>query len=159
MGGIVVENDVDRLAGRDLALDSIEKGDEFEVAVALHADALPRRTEANHEFRFLPVDAVGHAIGFRPGLHDLEPEAATRLVRVIVGVAVMLRLDPLFAIGVWLQFLDNLAGEHQFFLFADTARIRLTLPVDRGYRGYTLCGHNALGFWCLRGKRYPCQRP
>jgi hypothetical protein len=29
---------LDRLAGRDLALDNIEKADEFEVAVALHAE-------------------------------------------------------------------------------------------------------------------------
>ena len=37
VGGIVVEDDVDRLASRDLALDGIEKADEFEMAVALHA--------------------------------------------------------------------------------------------------------------------------
>jgi hypothetical protein len=30
---------VDYLAGRDLALDGIEKADEFDVAVALHATA------------------------------------------------------------------------------------------------------------------------
>src|SRR5499433_2146154 len=35
--GIVVKHRVDHLAGRDLALDGIEKADEFEVAVALHA--------------------------------------------------------------------------------------------------------------------------
>ena len=39
MGGIIVEDDMDRLASRDLALDSIEEADEFEVAVALHAAA------------------------------------------------------------------------------------------------------------------------
>jgi hypothetical protein len=39
VGGIVVEDDVDRLASRDLALDSIEEADEFEMAVALHAAA------------------------------------------------------------------------------------------------------------------------
>src|SRR5437868_3273283 len=37
VGGIVVEDHVDRLVGRDLALDGIEKADEFEMAVALHA--------------------------------------------------------------------------------------------------------------------------
>ncbi|HEX3419154.1 MAG TPA: hypothetical protein VHT21_22545 [Stellaceae bacterium] len=55
----------------------------------------------------------------------LYPEAATRLVRVVVGAAVMVRLDPLFVIGVRLQFLDNLVGEHQFFLSPDTARYAL----------------------------------
>jgi hypothetical protein len=39
VGGIVVEHCVDRLASRDLALDGIEKADEFEVAMALHAAA------------------------------------------------------------------------------------------------------------------------
>ena len=37
VGGIVVEHRVDQLAGRDVALDGIEKADEFVVAVALHA--------------------------------------------------------------------------------------------------------------------------
>jgi hypothetical protein len=39
VGGVVVEHRVDHLAGDDLALDGIEKTDEFEVAVALHAAA------------------------------------------------------------------------------------------------------------------------
>ena len=37
MGSIVVEDHMDRLVGRHLALDSIEKADEFLVPVALHA--------------------------------------------------------------------------------------------------------------------------
>jgi len=39
MRSIVVEHRVDHLAGRDFALDGIEKADEFAVAVALHAAA------------------------------------------------------------------------------------------------------------------------
>jgi len=39
MGGVVVEDDVDRLVGGNLALDSVEKADEFDMAVALHAAA------------------------------------------------------------------------------------------------------------------------
>ena len=39
VGGVVVEDDMDQLASRDLALDGIEKADEFDVAVALHAAA------------------------------------------------------------------------------------------------------------------------
>ena len=34
VGGVVVEHRVDHLAGRDFALDGIEKADEFAVAVA-----------------------------------------------------------------------------------------------------------------------------
>ena len=45
VGGVVVENDMDRLASRDLALDGIEKADEFEVAMALHAAADYRAVE------------------------------------------------------------------------------------------------------------------
>ena len=33
VGGVVVEDDMDQLASRDLALDGIEKADEFDVAV------------------------------------------------------------------------------------------------------------------------------
>ena len=39
VGGVVVEDDVDRLAGRDVAFDGIEKADEFDMAVTLHAAA------------------------------------------------------------------------------------------------------------------------
>ena len=39
VGGVVVEDDVDRLVVGNLALDSVEKADEFDVAVALHAAA------------------------------------------------------------------------------------------------------------------------
>ncbi len=45
VGGIVVEHRVDQLAGRDLALDGIEKADEFAVAVALHTAADHRPVE------------------------------------------------------------------------------------------------------------------
>ena len=45
VGGIVVEDDVDDLAGRDLALDGIEKADEFLVAVLLSAFADHRAFE------------------------------------------------------------------------------------------------------------------
>ena len=38
--GIIVENDVDRLVGGDLALNGVEKADEFAVTVALHAVAV-----------------------------------------------------------------------------------------------------------------------
>src|SRR5438132_5817084 len=43
--GVVVEHRVDHLAGGDLALDGIEKADEFAVAVALHAAADHRAVE------------------------------------------------------------------------------------------------------------------
>jgi hypothetical protein len=37
--GVVIKHRVDHLAGGDAALDGIEKADEFDVAVALHAAA------------------------------------------------------------------------------------------------------------------------
>jgi hypothetical protein len=39
VGGVAVEDDMDRPIGRDVALDSIEEENELEVAVALHAAA------------------------------------------------------------------------------------------------------------------------
>jgi hypothetical protein len=39
MGGVVIEDDVDRLVGGNLAFNGIEKADEFDMAVALHAAA------------------------------------------------------------------------------------------------------------------------
>src|SRR5829696_3558695 len=39
VGGVVVEDDVDDLAGRDLCLDGVEEADELLVPVALHAVA------------------------------------------------------------------------------------------------------------------------
>ena len=39
VGGIVVEDDVDGLAGWDLALDGVQKADELLMPVALHAAA------------------------------------------------------------------------------------------------------------------------
>src|ERR1700739_3059576 len=45
VGGIVVEDDVDRLVGNNPALDSVEKADEFDMAVALHAAAVDGAVE------------------------------------------------------------------------------------------------------------------
>ena len=39
VGGIVIDNGVDQLAGRHLALNGVQKADELLVAVALHAAA------------------------------------------------------------------------------------------------------------------------
>jgi len=39
VGGVVVEDDVDRLVVGNLALEGVEKADEFDMAVALHAAA------------------------------------------------------------------------------------------------------------------------
>ncbi len=45
VGGIVVEDDMDRPIGRDLALDSIEEANKFEMAMPLHAAVETRRIE------------------------------------------------------------------------------------------------------------------
>ena len=39
VGGVVVEDDVDDLAGRHLGLDRVEEADELLMAVALHVAA------------------------------------------------------------------------------------------------------------------------
>ena len=75
VGGIVVENDVDRPVGRDLALDGIEKADEFEMPVAL-AIARPVQwvawcggaVQVNATTRAV----VSAAIGALPGLRVLS---------------------------------------------------------------------------------------
>lgn len=45
VGGVVVEDDLDHLAGRNLAFDRIEKTNEFLMAVLLHATADYRAVE------------------------------------------------------------------------------------------------------------------
>ena len=66
MGGIVVEHRMDQLAGRDFALDGVEKADEFAVAVALHAAAADGAVE--HAERgeqggsAVPLVIVGHGL-------------------------------------------------------------------------------------------------
>jgi hypothetical protein len=40
VGGIIVEDDMDRPIGRDLTLDSIKKANEFEMAVALQRSGI-----------------------------------------------------------------------------------------------------------------------
>ena len=66
VGGIVVEHDVDRLAGRDLALDGVEKADELYVAVALHAapdDAAVEQAEGGEQGGdAVPLVIVGHRL-------------------------------------------------------------------------------------------------
>src|SRR5207342_1090108 len=71
VGGVVVEHRVDQLASWDLALDGIEKADEFEVAMALHAAADHRAVE--HAER---GEQGGGAVPFVIVRHGL---AATRL--------------------------------------------------------------------------------
>ena len=39
MGGVVIEDGVDRLVGRRRAFDGVEEADEFLMGVALHATA------------------------------------------------------------------------------------------------------------------------
>src|SRR5215469_9969545 len=64
VGGIVVEDNVDQLAGRDLALDGIEEADEFAMPVALHAatnDGAVEHTERGEQRRgAMPLVVMGH---------------------------------------------------------------------------------------------------
>ena len=71
VGGIVVEDDMDQLARRDLALDGIEKADELAVAVALHAAANYRAVEhaegGEQRGSAVPLVIVRHGLA-APGL-------------------------------------------------------------------------------------------
>ena len=64
MGGVVVEDRVDRLAGWNLALDGVEKADELLMPVALHVAADHRAVEDVHRGeqrrRAVPPIVVGH---------------------------------------------------------------------------------------------------
>ena len=75
VGGIIVEDDVDELASRGLALDSIAKTNEFEVAVALHAAANHRAVE-----REVPAGKIIHAILDNYATHK-HPKVRDWLVR------------------------------------------------------------------------------
>ena len=71
MGGVVVEDDVDRLVGGNLALDSVEKADEFDVAVVLHAaadDGAVEHAEGGEQGGgAVPLVVMGHGLA-APGL-------------------------------------------------------------------------------------------
>ena len=71
VGGIVVEDDVDRPTSRHLALHSIEEADEFEMAVALHAaadhGAVEHAEGGEQGSRAVPLIIVRHGLA-APGL-------------------------------------------------------------------------------------------
>ena len=67
MGGVVVEDRVDRLAGGNLALDGVEKADELLMPMALHVAADHCAVEDVHRGeqrrRAVPLIVVGHGSG------------------------------------------------------------------------------------------------
>ena len=67
VGGVVVEDGVDHLAGRDLALDGVEEADELLMPVALHAAADHRAVEhvqrGEQRRRAVALVVVGHGPG------------------------------------------------------------------------------------------------
>ncbi len=71
MGGIIIEDDVDRPVGDDFPLDGIEKADEFVMAVALHAaadDGAVEHAEGREQGGgAVPLVVVRHGLQ-RPGL-------------------------------------------------------------------------------------------
>src|SRR5262249_47302948 len=75
VGGIVVDDDMDDLAGRHLGLDGIEEADEFLMPVALHAaadDLALEHVEGGEEGRGAVADVVvGH--GAAAPLLDRQP--------------------------------------------------------------------------------------
>ena len=75
VGGVVVDDHVDRLAGRDLALDLVEKADELLMPVALHAlaDDLALQHVERGEQRRRAVALV--VVGHRPAAALLHRQA------------------------------------------------------------------------------------
>ena len=70
VGGVVVEDHMDALAGRDIGLDGVEEADELLVAVALHAapdDLALEHVEGGEQGgRAMPLVVVGHMVPGRP---------------------------------------------------------------------------------------------
>src|SRR5690606_33940118 len=67
VGGVIVEDHMDRLVRRDLALDAVEEADELLVAVALHVlrdDRAVQNVERGEERRrAVPFVVMGHGAG------------------------------------------------------------------------------------------------
>src|SRR6266511_3826169 len=80
VGGVVVENGVDDLAGRDGALDGAQKADEFLVTVALHvaADHLALEHVERGEEGGRPVAFI--IVGHRSETPRLHRQAGLRAV-------------------------------------------------------------------------------
>ena len=81
VGAIVVEDDMDQLAGRHRRLDRVEETDELLMAVPLHAAAehgavedIQRREQGSR-----PVADI--VVGHRPGLAGLERQARLRAIQ------------------------------------------------------------------------------
>ena len=70
VGGIVVEDDVERLFGRTVGLDGVEKADEFLMPVVLHAapdDLAFKDVESGEQgCRAVALIIVGHGGGSGP---------------------------------------------------------------------------------------------
>ena len=70
MGGVIVEDCVDSLSGRNLALDGLQEADEFLMAMALHVVADDRSVEDVHGreqgCRPVPLAIMGHGSGAAP---------------------------------------------------------------------------------------------
>ncbi len=90
VGGVVVEDGVDGLAGRDLALDGVQEADELLMAVALHAaadDLALKHIEGGEQGgRAVALVIMGHG----PGSPLLEGQAGLGAVQ---GLDLRLLID------------------------------------------------------------------
>jgi len=68
VGGVIVEDGVDHFAGRDGALDAVEKADQFLMGMALHAapmhDAVERVEGSKQGGGAVPLIVVRHCSAF-----------------------------------------------------------------------------------------------
>lgn len=83
MGGVVIENDVDHLAGRHGALDSVEETDELLMPVSLHASAehgaIENVERSEQCGRAMPHIVMSH----RPGFPMFELQARLGPIQVL----------------------------------------------------------------------------
>lgn len=153
MRAVVVEDHMDHLAGRHLALDGIEKADEFLVAVSLHTPADHRAVE-NVERSEQRGRAVSNIIvGHRSALAGLERQtrlgAVERLdLRLLVnrehqrvGWRRHIKADDVFELGDKVRIVRAFEGSETMGL----QLMGLPNPLHRAQRDTHDLGHGAAG--------------
>src|SRR5262249_27921845 len=152
VGGVVVEDDMDRLAGRDLGLDGVQEADELLMAMALYAsadDAAVEHVEGGEERGgAVALVVVGHGselpwLHWQAGLGAVERlDLALLVERQDDGMRwrIDIELDDVLELGGELRIVGQLELAHPVWLQAvpaPDALHRTDADADR------LCHHGA----------------